>query len=137
MREDLFPAACREFVIPADSRYPEGPTGFRVTHGMTGRSGRGFPAPAAGEPSEQPWNDLPSGKVEPASRALLSAPAARIAPSDESPSTSLFSRENQRWSSTATGIAAPPPVEKSKTRIISSLGNPPALPGDSQIMRSA
>ena len=41
IHEGSFPAACREFVMPApvfsganSSRYPESPTGFRVKHGM-------------------------------------------------------------------------------------------------------
>ena len=43
-----FPAACREFVIPAEAGIQQGPTGFRVKHGMTGENSRRYPAACCG-----------------------------------------------------------------------------------------
>ena len=49
--EGRYPAACCEFVIPAEAGIQQGPPGLRVTHGMTGQNRRRYPAACRGEAS--------------------------------------------------------------------------------------
>jgi hypothetical protein len=42
--EGSFQAACRECIMPTEAGIQKGPTGFRVTHGMTSQSGGRYPA---------------------------------------------------------------------------------------------
>ena len=56
--EGSFQAACREFIIPTEAGIQKGPTGFRVTHGMTSQNGglpRGLMSMPRGRQTRKVW----------------------------------------------------------------------------------